>query len=100
MAASPVVAAGSLLVAVVAMTSSAEAAEWYLNSRARQDLSYDDNIGLRSANDEKIAAFGETSSIGAAIGGRSPSLDIGLDTPTLPQEIRSPRRRMPAAGAK
>jgi hypothetical protein len=80
MAASPVVAAGSLLVAVVAMTSSAEAAEWYLNSRARQDLSYDDNIGLRSANDEKIAAFGETSSIGAAIGGRSPSVDIGLDT--------------------
>lgn len=62
------------------MTSSAEAAEWYLNSRARQDFSYDDNIGLRSANDEKISAFGETSSIGATIGGRSPSVDIGLDS--------------------
>lgn len=62
------------------MMTSAEAAEWYLNSRARQDLSYDDNIGLRSANDEKIAAFGETSSIGATIGGRSPSFDIGLES--------------------
>ena len=79
LAASPVVIAGSLGLAVAVMSGSVDAAEWYLNSRARQDLSYDDNIGLRSAEDEKIAAFGETTSVGAKVGGRSPSLDIGLD---------------------
>lgn len=79
MAACPIAVAGGFAIAVLSVATGAKAAEWYLNGRAAQEFSYDDNIGLRSAEDQKVSAFGETSSIGFRAGGRSPTVDVGVD---------------------
>lgn len=65
---------------MLAAATPARAAEWFVSGTAGQEVSYDDNIGLRGPSDEQVSAFGETTSVGVTVGGRSPVLDLRLDS--------------------
>ena len=64
-----------VLLATLVLPSSA-GAEQYLRSSIGQDLGYDDNIGLDSADQE--GGLTARTSIGATLGTRSPRLDLSL----------------------
>ncbi len=58
----------------------ARAAEWFVSGEVRQDVEYDDNIGLDITSDEVVSDVGFTSSIVANAGASTPNLNIRLDT--------------------
>lgn len=56
------------------------AAEWYISGDVRQDIEYDDNIGLNLSSDDEVSDVGFQSSILANAGASTPNLNIRLDT--------------------
>lgn len=65
---------------VAGAVTDARAAEWFVSGEVRQDVDYDDNIGLSITSDEVVSDVGFTSSILANAGASTPNLNIRLDT--------------------
>lgn len=58
----------------------ARAAEWYVDTGVRQDVEYDDNIGLSLTSDQVVADTSFESSVVATAGVNTPNLNIHLDS--------------------
>ena len=63
-----------------AAAGGAHAAEWFATGEIRQEVEYDDNIGLNLSSDDAVSDVGFTSTILANAGARTPNLNILLDT--------------------
>jgi len=66
--------------AVAASPMVVRSAEWYMDGALRQQISYDDNIGLRTNSNDRVSEFGETSTIDMSVGGRSPTAEIDFNS--------------------
>lgn len=65
---------------VAAGVPNARAAEWYVDTGVRQDVEYDDNIGLSLTSDQVVSDTSFESSIVANAGVNTPNLNIRLDS--------------------
>ncbi len=68
------------VVVFCAAAGGAHAAEWFATGEIRQEVEYDDNIGLNLSSDDAVSDVGFTSTILANAGARTPNLNILLDT--------------------
>ena len=68
---------GAALLLTGATVGSVRGAEWYAQSRVRDDLFYEDNIGFTTR--DPISSFGTLGSAGLILGGRTPNLDLSIE---------------------